>query len=286
MTKATLVSSICILATAGLALASAPVVYAPDVADVQEECCEEPAYELRTVFVQPEGASSEGTGKAHGRVVFEGEVPIPSELSISEAQSKGCRDDGSKVDAKAYSLLIGADKGVANAVVMITLPVAEGAQPEKMRVPEKPIVLDQAQCRFTHRVVLVPVGATLEFRNSDSVPHNVHVYAMKNKAFNRTLMGGASLEVKVDKAEAIQIKCDIHPWMASYVYVTDTNYAALTDEHGAFEIPGLPAGIYTAKVWHEKLGKSEVQIMIGADGASEAVELAMKAKVKRSRRRR
>jgi len=219
-------------------------------------------------------------GTARGRIVFAGEIPPKEELTITEAQSKGCTDDGSKVAKAARSLLIGEDRGVANAVVSV---VVEG---EELVLPKEPVILDQVQCRFTQPVTLVPAGTTLEYKNSDTVPHNVHVYCLRNKPFNKTLPAGATQKHKVEVAETLQLKCDIHPWMKSYVFVSDTNHATLTDAHGAFELPGLPPGSYTLRVWHEKLGKKELPFSVDAQGASEPLEVEMKAKKRKSRRRR
>ena len=91
-------------------------------------------------------------------------------------------------------------------------------------------------------MLLVPVGSTLEYRNSDEVPHNVHTYSLRNKAFNVPLAAGGKKQQVVREAETIQIRCDIHPWMGAFVFVSDTSYAAITDAHGAFEISGLPPG--------------------------------------------
>ena len=126
-----------------------------------------------------------------------------------------------------------------------TAPVARIVHGKVYGVDIDPVLLDQVDCRFDQHVIVVPVGTTLEYLNSDTVSHNVHTYSRKNKPFNRTLPAGVSYKEKVTHAESIPIRCDIHPWMRAYVYAVDTNYAALTDEHGAFEIKGLPPGEYT-----------------------------------------
>jgi plastocyanin len=250
--------------------------------DEAADCCTTKSTTLwRANYLSvPPAQEGEVRGAAHGRVVFVGEIPEREEHSITEAQAKGCTDEGSKVAADVRSLLIGEDRGIANAVVSIWLPEDE------LIVPEEPVVLDQVQCRFSQPVTIIPAGATVEYRNSDRVPHNVHVYSIKNKPYNTTLPAGASQKQVLDQAETLQIKCDIHPWMKAYVFVSSTNYAALTDEHGAFEIPGLPAGTYTLRVWHEKLGKSELQVTVAAEDAGQALEIELKAPEKKSRRRR
>ena len=79
--------------------------------------------------------------------------------------------------------------------------------------------------------------------------------SLKNKAFNRQITaGGAPIEWTAEAAENVQIVCDLHPWMKSYLIVKDHPYVAITDEKGAFKIDGVPPGEYTVKCWHEKLG--------------------------------
>lgn len=219
---------------------------------------------------QVAGLSPQGAVK--GRVVFEGKRPVVQELTITEAQSKGCVHEGSKMDARDMTLLIHEDGGIANAVV--TIAVAD----QELIVPKDPVVLDQSECRFDQHIAVVTVGTTVEFKNSDSVSHNVHTYSRKNKAFNRTLPGGTSHSQVMTKAEAIPVGCDLHPWMKAYLVVVDTNFYALTDEHGGFEIQGMVAGSYTAKVWHEKLSKSQVAVTVDEKGKSETVEVALKPK--------
>lgn len=276
------VASLGLLFWAGYAVANPSIVHAPDSSESGASCCTEDQSaggRASSVFLAAPVVDGV-TGKATGRILFDGEVPAKKDLSITEAQSKGCVHADAVLDKRDLSLLVGEDKGIANAVVTIAV---EG---QELVVPEAPIVLDQAQCRFDQHVVIAPKGSTIEYKNSDTVPHNVHAYSIRNKAFNRTLTGNSSYKQKVEEAEVIQIKCDIHPWMSAYVFVADTNYAAITDEHGAFEIPGLPPGEYKAAVWHEKLGKTEVAVVISETGESEAVSVSMKMKEKRRRRRR
>jgi plastocyanin len=249
-----------------------------------QDCCsstEKPSTEIKNNYLMPDPVpAGEVDGKIGGRIVFEGEAPKSEPLKIGEDQSKGCTSDGAKVDAQNRSLLIGKDGGIANCVVTVEVKGKE------LRVPEKAIVLDQTQCRFEPHVTILPAGATVEYMNSDTVSHNVHTFAVKNKSFNNTIPAGASQEQTLDKAEAVQLKCDIHPWMMAYMFVSDTNYACLTDADGGFSISGLPAGDYDIKVWHETLGKGKGKVTVKEDGTSERVEIKMAAEKKGGGRRR
>ena len=65
----------------------------------------------------------------------------------------------------------------------------------------------------------------------------------------------------------IPVTCDFHSWMKAYWLILEHPYAAITDEHGRFRIPGLPSGRHEFRVWHERVGwierKYEVMVIEG-----------------------
>ncbi len=68
---------------------------------------------------------------------------------------------------------------------------------------------------------------------------------------------------------AIPIKCNIHPWMKSYIAVVSHPYFAVTGDDGTFALNDLPPGDYTIEVWHEKYGTQEQQITVDPDSSQE-----------------
>lgn len=222
-------------------------------------------------------------GTVKGKVTFEGERPTIKPLTISEEQAKGCCEPGMSVDSTNRELLISEKGGLANVVVMIEV---DGKEVEAM---ENPIELDQAKCRFEPHVLAFPAGTTVHYLNSDAISHNVHTYSTKNGSMNQTVSAGSSLEQVLEKSEVVKVTCDIHPWMLSYIYVTETNFYAVTDAEGNFEIAGLPPGEYKVEMWHEKLGKAKAEVVVKEDGSSEPLEVQMGGEDKgggRGRRRR
>jgi len=90
---------------------------------------------------------------------------------------------------------------------------------------------------------------------------------------------------KLEKAEVVKVTCDIHPWMVSYIVVTDATNWAVTDESGAFAIENVPAGTYSVGLWHETLGKGKGTVTVNEDGSSELLEIEMAKKKKKRRGR-
>ncbi|PYX18808.1 MAG: hypothetical protein DMG87_13520, partial [Acidobacteria bacterium] len=76
---------------------------------------------------------------------------------------------------------------------------------------------------------------------------------------------------------AIPVKCNVHPWMKSYIAVFKHPYFVMTGKDGSFDLNNLPPGTYTLKAWHEKLGTAAQQITIGAS-ETKTVEFVFKLK--------
>ena len=248
------------------------VAFVPVREDVHEEsCCDTAEAALATYVEHAVPPPAAANGKVRGKVLFGGkERPVAKPEKIDGKSSEGCTSG--KVDSTNRSLLISASGGVKNAVITIAVPNA------KVKVPKKPIGLDQIACRFEPHVLLIPAGATAEFLNSDKISHNVHLVVRKNRPFNRTVAAGKSEKTVLKRAEAIRVGCDLHPWMECYLFVTDTPYTVATDSEGRFELPDVPPGEYEIKVWHEKLGKTKSKVTIAADGSSTPVEIVMAPK--------
>ncbi len=121
-----------------------------------------------------------------------------------------------------------------------------------------PLVLDQKAEAFVPHVLVVPVGGTVELRNSDSEMHNIHSSSVKNPAFNEGMAaGGNSLFKKFDQVEVVRLGCNVHKEMGAWIVVRDNPYYALTDKDGRFNITGIPPGTYKLSLWHEDLDKEQ-----------------------------
>ena len=221
-----------------------------------------------------------------GFVLLSGSVPMlagvsgsatlsgdtPAEYKIKMNADPKCEDlyDGEEVLSSYY--IVGSSGQLANVVVFLR-DVPEGDYP----VPETPVILSQRGCLYTPQASVIQVDQVLQIKNDDEHLHNVRALARNNRPFNLA-QPGTGIREKTFKVteEALKFKCDVHPWMESFVFVLDHPFFAVTAEDGKYDISGVPAGTYTLVAWHSRLGEQTQEITVGAD-SSAAVDFSFEA---------
>ena len=213
-----------------------------------------------------EGGDVKDGGSISGTVKFKGTAPAPKKLDVGK--DKEVCDKSPKMDQS----LVVKNGNIADAVVTIT-DIKKGK-----KIELKKVTLDQQGCQYHPHVVAFPVGSTVEIVNPDGILHNIHSYSKVNSAFNMAQPKfKKTIEVKIDKPEAFEVKCDVHGWMEGWLVATETPYFAVTDDSGSFKLENVPAGTYTVEVWQQKLGKSTQKVTVKAkEDAKANFELAGK----------
>ena len=208
-----------------------------------------------------------GTSTIAGAVRFDGDVPELRPLNMDADPACAAKHSG-----PVYPEILAVDEqaGLANVLVYVADNLPGGPYP-----PAEPPVIDQQGCRYTPRVAGIMVGQDLKVLNSDELLHNVHSLSEVNRPFNRAMPAAIKQATFsfTDEEPAFRIKCDVHPWMSSYLAVFNHPYFAVTGPDGSFEIPGLPAGTYTIEAWHERLGSQRSGVTL-LDGLTAMVDLA------------
>ena len=112
-------------------------------------------------------------------------------------------------------------------------------------------------------------GQHVKIVNEDGTTHNIHPMPQNNREWNKSQPPGTQPVDEIFSREeiAIPVKCNIHPWMKSYVAVFKHPYFAVTSKDGSFDISKLPPGTYTVTAWHEKFGMQSKKITVGPNGA-------------------
>lgn len=200
-----------------------------------------------------EGGDVKDGGSISGTVKFKGSAPAPKKLDVGKD-----REVCAKSPKTDPSLVVNGGN-LVNAVVTIT-DIKKGK-----KIELKKVTLDQKECEYHPHVLAFPAGSTVEILNPDGILHNIHSYSKANTPFNQAQPKfKKSLEVKIAKPEAVEVKCDVHGWMHGWLVATESPYFAVTDNSGGFKLSDVPAGSYTVEVWHEKLGKSSQKVTVKA----------------------
>lgn len=205
-------------------------------------------------------------GKVEGKVVFQGDVPTKKIIPTKDKEVCGSPRDEPLI-------LVGADKGVEDAVVYLK-EVPKGKAWGK---PEKPPEINNVKCRFEPTVQVIRAGA-IDIVNGDPVLHNTKAFYGKRTAFNVALPNkGQRITKELDKPGLVRVDCDAHGWMLAWVYVADSPYYARTPKDGSFSIADIPPGNYTLVATQAYTGDTEMPITVKANEAAKlSVELKKK----------
>jgi plastocyanin len=109
----------------------------------------------------------------------------------------------------------------------------------------------QKHKQFDPHLLVVPLGAAVEFPNLDPLFHNVFSL-FDGKRFDLGLYeAGTTRTVKFDRPGVCYIFCNIHSEMSAVVVVVKTPYYGISGPAGEIKIPGVIPGRYKLEVWHE-----------------------------------
>ena len=137
----------------------------------------------------------------------------------------------------------------AENVVVWLMPI--GAEPATKYLPKQPLVLVQHHKSFEPHLLVVPVGAVVQFPNRDPFFHNVFSL-FEGKRFDLGLYeAGTTRNVSFDRPGISFIFCNIHAEMSAIVVALDTPYYGISNVKGEVVIPQVSPGHYTLKAWAE-----------------------------------
>ena len=120
-------------------------------------------------------------------------------------------------------------------------------------------LMDQVNRAFAPDLLVIPVGSTVAFPNSDSVSHQIYSFSAA-KRFQLPLYRGKPYPpVQFDQSGVITLGCNIHDDMLAYLLVTDAPYFGRTDAQGAWSTD-VPRGRCRVSVWHPRLRESEADL--------------------------
>jgi uncharacterized membrane protein/plastocyanin len=199
-------------------------------------------------------------GSMHIVVRFKGTVPPPVELPIPGNCPR---------KEPAYEDKVLASEGrLQNVFVWISQGLEGWSEP----APTEEIRVDQQGCMYSPRVLGVRVGQPIAFFNSDPLMHNVHAVVEENTDFNLPMpersppLRRTFTEVEV----MVRMKCDVHPWMNSFIGVVPHPFFVVTGPKGEHTFEKVPPGDYVVEAWHEVHGKLTRKVTLAPKGTAEA----------------
>jgi plastocyanin len=186
-------------------------------------------------------------GAVTGKVTFDSAVPKLRPIDMNADPACASKHSGRVANPM---LTIGDGNGLGNVFVQV-----KNAPAGDHKAPSEAVEIDQNGCMYIPRVTGTMVGQPVRFKNSDGILHNVHGLPEVNREFNAGMPPTVKQTEKVfNKPEPLfPVKCDVHPWMQSYVAVMTNPFFAVTNADGSFSIDGLPDGTYEVEAWHERL---------------------------------
>ena len=209
-------------------------------------------------------------GTVTGKVAFEGTAPTMRPIDMS-ANPVCMRAHTTPV--KSEEVVVNSNGTLKNAFVW----VKSGLPDKNWQVPSSTVALDQSGCEYKPHVLAIMAGQNIEVKNSDPTNHNIHPQPTVNQDWNESQAPGSEPKMKTFPRQEVMVpvKCNIHPWMRSYIGVVSHPFFAVTGDDGTFTIKGLPPGTYTIQVWHEKFGTQDQQVTVGAK-ESKTADFTMK----------
>jgi len=191
------------------------------------------------------GTEKHEHGSLVGNVKYEGKVPKAKTLSMDADPICGISHKG---NVYSDSFVVDDNMNLKNVLVWLKDVTYTGGPIDEVAV------LDQKGCVYTPHVLGVMKDQKIMIKNSDATLHNIHSMSKVNDQFNFAMPKVVKeKETSFSKTEEpFYIKCDVHPWMKSWVLVQDHPYFAVTDENGNFRIDNIPAGTYEVIAWQEK----------------------------------
>ncbi len=176
-----------------------------------------------------------------------------------------------------------ADQGgqpLADAVAAL-YPEGTDAGSTKPAATPREHFIDQKDETFVPFLEVVTVGDTVIFRNSDRTRHHVYTFSpLASPPFDFILKPQeVSAPIRLFKPGVIPVGCNIHDFMINYLFVTDSRWAAKSDDKGVVTLTDVPPGVYTVKLWHPRLRPGAPQptqaVTVSGDQASASLSMTV-----------
>ncbi len=115
---------------------------------------------------------------------------------------------------------------------------------------------------FQPRVLVVPVGSTVDFTNEDPIFHNVFSLSAPRPFDLGLYRAGATRSRVFNQPGLYRVFCNIHPQMTAVLLVIPTSLLTEVDASGNYRI-ALPPGRYRLTAWSERAQPATTEVTVG-----------------------
>ncbi len=191
-----------------------------------------------------------------GKILFTGAKPNPPKIQMDAEPV--CARMHNNVPSQEVVLN---DNGTLRYVMVY---VKDGLGNKSYKPIDPVEKLAQHGCLYEPHVLGLVAGQELDISNEDQTTHNIHPLPKINREWNESQPAGDVKKKEFTQVEwpPIPVKCNIHPWMKSYIAVFNHPFFSVSSKDGTFEIKGLPPGTYTIGAWQEKYGEQTQKITV------------------------
>lgn len=140
--------------------------------------------------------------------------------------------------------------------------------------------IDQQNLMFDPHILVVPVGASVRFLNSDPTAHHVYSFS-KVKRFTLPLYKGKVPDPIVFQTPGIvTLGCNIHDHMVAYIVVAESHLYTQTDAEGRAKLTiDDDIGDVQIRIWSPRI-RDKRNLLVRDVSVDEPVRFSLKKKLK------
>ena len=124
----------------------------------------------------------------------------------------------------------------------------------------------QENLRFLPDFLVVPLGSTVSFPNSDPVFHNVFSLSKVREFDLGYYSSGQTRKVTFNQPGIVQVYCHLHSQMNAAIVVAPNAWYTRPRSDGTFVFSEVPPGVHTVVVWHKSAGFFKRKVELTATG--------------------
>lgn len=140
--------------------------------------------------------------------------------------------------------------------------------------------LDHKNLELTPHVLVVRVGTTVRFENSDGMPCRIYSISSAGIFVLRSI-DGKPATVTFDRPGVVEVRCADHARIHAYIVVKENSYFAVADPKGRYQISNVPPGEYTLQVWYEGTVLKRKPIRVGGKNLTINLKAALPQHIRR-----